>query len=59
VLFKLLTKDFFGAVDIIADRLPELNHLVIELVLIGVEIAGAYSLFRRHRWLSGIFVPHF
>jgi hypothetical protein len=39
---------FFDGVDLIAERLPGLNHLIVELVLIGLVITGAYSLFK-HR----------
>jgi hypothetical protein len=39
---------FFDVVDLIANRLPGLNHLVVELVMIGLVVVGAFALFKRH-----------
>jgi len=41
-------KSFFDAVDLIATRLPGLERLIVELVLIGLAIVGACALFRQH-----------
>lgn len=39
---------FFDGVDLIAHRLPGLNHLVVEIILIGLVIYGGYSLLKSH-----------
>jgi hypothetical protein len=41
-------KTFFDAVDLIARRLPSLNHLIVEVILIGLALFGGYTLFRNH-----------
>ncbi len=39
---------FFDAVDLIASRMPGLEHLVVEITLLGLAIFGACALFRHH-----------
>ncbi len=39
---------FFDGVDLVANRLPGLHRLVVELILIAFALFGAYSLFGRH-----------
>ena len=41
-------KSFFDAIDLIASRLPGLNHLIVEIILIGLVLYGGYSLFKSH-----------
>lgn len=41
-------KSFFDAIDLIASRMPGLEHLVVEFILLGLAIFGAYALFRHH-----------
>ena len=39
---------FFDTVQVIADRLPALEHLLIRLTLLGLAALGAYSLLMGH-----------
>jgi hypothetical protein len=41
-------KDFFDGIDLIANRLPAVDHLLVQLVLIGLVITGAIALFKRN-----------
>jgi hypothetical protein len=41
-------KSFFDGVELIASRLPSLNHVIVELILIGLVVYGGYSLFKSH-----------
>ena len=38
----------FDAVELLANRLPVLHRLLVELILIALVIIGAYTLFSKH-----------
>ena len=40
---------FFDILQLLTDKLPILNRFIVELVLLGLVLMGAYALFSNHR----------
>jgi hypothetical protein len=48
-------KSFFDAVDLITTRLPSVDRLIVELILIGFIILGGYTIFKirqKNSWVD-------
>jgi hypothetical protein len=39
---------FFDLVTLVAERLPVLNTLIVEMAVIGLLLYAVYTIFRRH-----------
>lgn len=39
---------FFDSVKLVAERLPILNNLIVELAVIGLLVYAVYTIFHRH-----------
>jgi hypothetical protein len=39
---------FFDVLDTVANRLPTVDHLIVQLILIALVVLGARALFKHH-----------
>jgi len=46
--WKQRVNEIFDILEVVADRLPVLNRLIVELLLVALVLLGGWALFRGH-----------